>query len=132
MGNTSNDKNNKNNQINNNSLKNNHKKRKNVTQRLQSLEKTSLIDILLKKFQPSLSEREWIINQRQRNISSITSLPKVSLSVLILFWLSNLISYIFDILYISLSESNVFNVTLDKKKWRKKKRYFEKQNKEIN
>jgi len=74
MGNTSNDKNNKSNQINNNSLKNNHKKQKNyVTQRLQSLEKTSLIDILLKKFQPSLCEREWIINQRQRNISSITS-----------------------------------------------------------
>jgi len=74
MGNTRNDKNNKSNQINNNSLKNNHKKPKNyMTQRLQSLEKTPVIDILLKKFQPSLSEREWIINQRQRNISSITS-----------------------------------------------------------
>jgi len=72
MGNTSNDKNHKSNQINNNSLKNNHKKQKNyVTQPLQSLEKTSLIDILFKKFQPSLFEREWIINQR--HISSITS-----------------------------------------------------------
>jgi len=103
MGDTSNNKNNKSNQINNNSLKNNHKKQKNyVAQRLQSLEKTSLIDILLKKFQPSLSEREWIINQRQCNTSPSLHLSKVSLSILILFLLSNLMS---------LSESNFFNIT---------------------
>lgn len=64
-------------QINNSSLGDNsrdYKKQKSrKTQHLQSLRKTSQIDILLKKIQPSLSKREWIINQRQRNASSTMS-----------------------------------------------------------
>lgn len=50
------------------------KQKKHEIQHLQSLKKISLVDILLKKIQPSLSEREWIINQRQRNVSPITSI----------------------------------------------------------
>lgn len=50
------------------------KQERNKIQRLQSLKKITLVDILLKKIQPSLSEREWIINQRQCNISPITSI----------------------------------------------------------
>lgn len=34
---------------------------------IQSSRKASLVEILLKRIQPSLSEREWIINQRQRH-----------------------------------------------------------------
>ncbi|TGZ58397.1 hypothetical protein DBV15_09619 [Temnothorax longispinosus] len=56
-----------------NSARDYKKQKSRETQRLQSLKKTSPVDILLKKIQPSLSEREWIINQRRRNVSSITS-----------------------------------------------------------
>lgn len=74
---SNNDKNEKSDQINNSSLGDNsrdHKKQKyDETQNSQSLRKTPQVDILLRKIQPSLSEREWIINQRQRNVSAIMS-----------------------------------------------------------
>lgn len=78
MEDTSNsDKSEKSDQINNSSLGDNsrdYKKQKyRETQHSQSLRKEPQVDILLKKIQPSLSEREWIINQRQRNVSAIMS-----------------------------------------------------------
>lgn len=78
MGDISNsDKNEKSDQIDNSSLEDNsrdyEKQKCRETQHLQSLRKAPQIDILLKKIQPSLPEREWIINQRQRNASAIMS-----------------------------------------------------------
>lgn len=68
-------------QVNNSFLENNHhnyhKQENHETQRSQPLKKTSPVDKLLKKIQPSLSEREWIINQRQRNVSSMYTKGKL-------------------------------------------------------
>lgn len=58
---------------------------------IQSPKKASLVDIL-KRIQPSLSEREWIINQRQRYVfkkkskTNITKRKFVSVSNLFLFF----------------------------------------------
>lgn len=58
---------------------------------IQSPRKASLDDIL-KRIQPSLSEREWIINQRQRHVFeekskiNITKRKCVSISNLFLFF----------------------------------------------
>lgn len=57
---------------------------------IQSLRKASLDDVL-KRIQPSLSEREWIINQRQRHVFEeklkidVTKRKFVSISNLFLF-----------------------------------------------
>lgn len=64
----------------NDSLSHDSKKPKSQgTQRstIQSPKKVSLVDIL-KRIQPSLSERDWIINQRQRHVFEEKSKPNIA------------------------------------------------------
>lgn len=77
---------------------------------IQSSRKASLVDILLKRIQPSLSEREWIINQRQRHVFQEKS--KIDITKRELVYIQSLFTlfesysgkffYIYNLYYISL------------------------------
>lgn len=103
-------------QTNNSFLKNDsHDSKKHKSQgfqrpTIQSSRKASLVDIQLKRIQPSLSEREWIINQRQRHVFQekskidITKRELVYIQSLFTFFqpYSGKFFYIYNLYYISL------------------------------